>query len=65
MLPLPSSVSTWNKMPYDKSEIGFGPDQSDLVAIWQSVRGSVPTPHLGTARSIIRIHAMGAGLANE
>jgi SAM-dependent methyltransferase len=53
------------KIPYDKSEIGFGPDHSDLVAIWQSVRGSVPTPHKGTDRSIIRLHAMGAGLANE
>jgi SAM-dependent methyltransferase len=51
------------QVPYDQSEIGFGPDQSDIVAIWQSVRGSVPTPHKGTDRRITRIHAMGAGLA--
>jgi hypothetical protein len=50
---------------YDNSEIGFGPDRSDLVAIWQSVEGSVPTPHKRTDRKIIRIHAMGAGLAND
>jgi SAM-dependent methyltransferase len=51
------------QIPYDNSEIGFGPDQSDLVAIWQSIRGAVPTPHKGTDRKIIRIHALGAGLA--
>lgn len=51
------------QIPYDKSEIGFGPDRSDVVAIWQSVQGSIPTPHKGTNRKIIRIHAMGAGLA--
>jgi SAM-dependent methyltransferase len=52
------------QIPYDRSEIGFGPDSSDIVAIWQSVRGSVPTPHKQTDRKIIRIHAMGAGLAH-
>lgn len=51
------------QIPYDKSEIGFGPDRSDVVAIWQSVQGSVPTPHKGTDRKIIRIHSLGAGLA--
>jgi SAM-dependent methyltransferase len=51
------------QIPYDQSEIGFGPDRSDIVAIWQSVQGSVPTPHKGTDRKIIRIHSMGAGLA--
>jgi SAM-dependent methyltransferase len=51
------------QMPHDKSEIGFGAGQSDVVAIWQSVRGSVPTPHKGADRKIIRIHAIGAGLA--
>jgi SAM-dependent methyltransferase len=51
------------QIPYDKSEIGFGPGRSDIVAIWQSVHGSVPTPHKGTDRKIIRIHSMGAGLA--
>jgi SAM-dependent methyltransferase len=51
------------QIPYDQSEIGFGPDQNDIVAIWQSVRGSVPTPHKGADRKIIRIHSMGAGLA--
>jgi SAM-dependent methyltransferase len=51
------------QIPYDKSEIGFGPDRSDIVAIWQSVYGSVPTPHKGTDRKITRIHGLGAGLA--
>ncbi len=51
------------QIPYDKSEVGFGPDSADVVAIWQSVRGAVPTPHKGTDRKIIRIHSMGAGLA--
>jgi len=51
------------QIPYDESEIGFGPGRSEIVAIWQSVRGSVPTPHKGTDRKIIRIHSMGAGLA--
>jgi SAM-dependent methyltransferase len=53
------------QIPYDNSEIGFGPDRRDIVAIWQSVHGSVPTPHKRTDRKIIRIHAMGAGLAND
>jgi SAM-dependent methyltransferase len=53
-----------DEIPYDKSEIGFGPDRGDIVAIWQSVHGSVPTPHKGTDRKIIRIHSMGAGLAH-
>jgi SAM-dependent methyltransferase len=53
------------QIPYDHSEIGFGPDRSDLVAIWQSVQGSVPTPHKRTDRKIIRIHSMGAGLAKD
>jgi SAM-dependent methyltransferase len=51
------------QIPYDKSEIGFGPDRADVVAIWQSVRGSVPSPHKGKDRKIVRIHSMGAGLA--
>jgi SAM-dependent methyltransferase len=51
-----------DQIPYDKSEIGFGPDRSEVVAIWQSVRGSVPTPHQAADRKIIRIHACGAGL---
>ena len=53
------------QVPYDRSEIGFGPDRSDVVAIWQSVRGSTPTPHKGTDRRIIRIHSIGAGLAPD
>jgi SAM-dependent methyltransferase len=51
------------QIAYDKSEIGFGPDLSDVVAIWQSVCGSAPTPHHGADRTIIRIHASSAGLA--
>jgi SAM-dependent methyltransferase len=51
------------EIPYDASEIGFGPDRSDTVAIWQSVHGSLPTPHTGADREITRIHPMKAGLA--
>jgi SAM-dependent methyltransferase len=29
-------------LPYDPSEIGFGPDREDTVVIWQSVRGAYP-----------------------
>jgi SAM-dependent methyltransferase len=48
---------------YDSSEIGFGPDRDDLVAIWQSVHGSAPTPHQGTDRKIIVTGPSRAGLA--
>jgi SAM-dependent methyltransferase len=41
------------QLPYDKSEIGFGPDGDDAVVIWQSVRGAIPTPHEGVDRKII------------
>jgi hypothetical protein len=41
------------QLPYDKSEIGFGPDGDDAIVIWQSVRGAIPTPHEGVDRKII------------
>jgi SAM-dependent methyltransferase len=52
-----------DQIPYDKSEIGFGPDRDDVVAIWQSVQGAVPTPHKGTDRKIILTKPSRAGLA--
>jgi SAM-dependent methyltransferase len=51
------------QIPYDRSEIGFGPDRDDVVAIWQSVHGSAPTPHQGTDRKIILTGPFRAGLA--
>jgi hypothetical protein len=63
MLPQRSSGFTSNKYPTISPKIGFGPGRSDIVAIWQSVQGSVPTPQKETDRKIIRIHSMGAGLA--
>ena len=48
---LPSSASSAftrfyaRQILYDKSEVKFGPDPDDTVVIWQSVRGSIPTPH--------------------
>jgi SAM-dependent methyltransferase len=41
------------QIPYDKSEIGFGPDGDDAIVIWQSVRGAIPTQHPGADRKII------------
>lgn len=41
------------QIPYDKSEIGFGPDEDDAVVIWQSARGAIPTQHQGADRKII------------
>jgi SAM-dependent methyltransferase len=51
------------QIPYDHSEIGFGPDRDDVVAIWQSVHGSAPTPHQGTNRKIFLAGPSRAGLA--
>lgn len=53
------------QIPYDKTEIGFGPECDDVVAVWQSVHGSLPTPHKGTDRKIILVHPMRAGLATQ
>jgi hypothetical protein len=41
------------QIPYDKSEIGFGPDGDDAIVIWQSVRGAIPAQHPGADRKII------------
>ena len=51
------------QIPYDKSEIGFGPDRDDVVAIWQSVDGSTRAPHKAADRKIIRMHPLRATLA--
>lgn len=39
-------------LPYDPSEIGFGPDQSDSVVIWQSIRNAYPRRHVESGRRI-------------
>ena len=41
------------QIPYDESEIGFGPDGDDAIVIWQSLRGAIPTQHQGADRKII------------
>jgi SAM-dependent methyltransferase len=51
-----------DQIPYDKSEIGFGTDRDDVVAIWQSVQGAVPERHKGTDRKIILTKPSRAGL---
>jgi SAM-dependent methyltransferase len=40
-------------LPYDKRELGFGPDTEDTVVIWQSVNGASATAHLHADRPII------------
>lgn len=40
------------QIPYDRSEVGFGPDRDDAVVIWQSARGAIPQ-HQGADRKII------------
>jgi SAM-dependent methyltransferase len=53
------------QIPYDKTEIGFGPDPDDAVVIWQSVRGAGPTPHPRADRKVaITKHLWKAGLAD-
>jgi SAM-dependent methyltransferase len=49
-------------LPYDPSELGFGPDTDDTVVIWQSVAGSLPTPHPHADRPIITKSSWRAGL---
>ncbi len=51
------------RIPYDKSEIGFGPDRDDIVAIWQSIQGSSHGPHQGADRQLSVINPFRAGLA--
>lgn len=52
-------------LPYDDSEIGYGPDLEDAMVIWQSAQGAHPTSHPGSDRRII-IHKplWTAGLAS-
>jgi SAM-dependent methyltransferase len=40
-------------LPYDESELGFGPDTQDSVVIWQSTSGAAATPHPHADRPII------------
>jgi SAM-dependent methyltransferase len=40
-------------LPYDKQELGFGPDSEDTVVIWQSVSGATVTPHQRVGRPIV------------
>jgi SAM-dependent methyltransferase len=52
------------QVPYDSSEVGFGPDPDDVIAIWQSVQGSTLTPHTNKDRTIILRHSVRAGLSS-
>ncbi|HXP82797.1 MAG TPA: class I SAM-dependent methyltransferase [Verrucomicrobiae bacterium] len=40
-------------LPYDDSELGFGPDTEDNVVIWRSINGEAATPHPHADRPII------------
>jgi SAM-dependent methyltransferase len=40
-------------IPYDVSEMGYGPDSSDAVIVWQSGVLARETPHVGIHREII------------
>lgn len=42
-------------LPYDASEIGYGPDVDDSVVIWQSVGGARRTPHARAEREIVTV----------
>lgn len=54
------ALSRWfaEVVPYDETEIGFGPDLDDTVVIWQSVRGAHPKPHPGATRQIVILKAL-------
>jgi len=53
-------------IPYDANEIGFGPDESDTVVIWQSARNSVAAECKGADRNIVALQpGMRAGLADQ
>jgi len=61
------ALSRWyaDVIPYDPSEIGFGPDESDTVVIWQSARHARPSPHSRTGRKIVIVKPnMRAGLSD-
>jgi SAM-dependent methyltransferase len=40
-------------LPYDESEMGFGPDTGDSVVIWRSISREAETPHPYADRPII------------
>jgi SAM-dependent methyltransferase len=42
-----------DNLPYDPSEMGFGPDAADSVVIWQSINGSAATPHRNARSAIV------------
>lgn len=54
------TMSRWfaEVVPYDETEIGYGPDLEDTVVVWQSVRGAYPKPHTGASRRIVIHKAM-------
>jgi hypothetical protein len=61
------ALSRWyaDVIPYDPSEIGFGPDGSDTVVIWQSIRHARPTPHSRAGRKIVILEpGMRAGISD-
>jgi len=60
------ALSRWyaDVIPYDPSEIGFGPDENDTVVIWQSARHAHPTPHNRIGRKIVVLEPTWAVLAD-
>jgi SAM-dependent methyltransferase len=60
------ALSRWyaDVIPYDPSEIGFGPEEKDAVVIWQSARHARPTPHNRIGRKIVVLEPLRAVLAD-
>jgi len=56
------ALTRWSaeNIPYDASEIGFGPDINDSVVIWQSVHNALPPQHSGRNRKIISLESLKA-----
>ncbi len=64
---LPSFTRWFAKtLPYAPTELGFGPDQTDTVVIWQSQRGALVSPHPDRMAKIVEVHPdWKAGLAES
>jgi hypothetical protein len=47
LLDASAAFTRWyaDTLPYDESELSFGPDTEDSVVIWKSVNGAATTPH--------------------
>jgi SAM-dependent methyltransferase len=52
------AFSRWfaKTLDYDRSELGFGPDQADTVVIWQAKREAVASPHADREARVVEIY---------